>query len=247
MQLNEEKIDYDQLNEVMEMYNRLTSSSHIMPTIYLMEFSSRKILMISENIKNITGYDTTNFLEGGMDFFISIYHKADFAVFNHKIFPKNLKTLTSIPIKDHDKCIFSYDFRIHTKENELLRLHLRSTYITSAKTGIPHYIVGIVSDINHLKKGTSISHQIEKIHYNATGTIHQMLHDEVYYPDVQLFSRREIEVLKWMSEGFNSIEIAQKLAITESTVTNHRKSMLTKSNSKNIAQLITFGIRNHII
>lgn len=52
------------------------------------------------------------------------------------------------------------------------------------------------------------------------------------------FSKREIDIIKLIGNGLNNVEIADKLFISVLTVKKHRNNILTKSDSKNTAQLI---------
>jgi len=56
--------------------------------------------------------------------------------------------------------------------------------------------------------------------------------------DTIFLSRREIEVLSLIAEGFTTKEIADKLFISALTVETHRKNLLTKLNAKNMVSLI---------
>lgn len=49
---------------------------------------------------------------------------------------------------------------------------------------------------------------------------------------------REREVLKYLVQGLSSREIAEKLYISINTVQYHRKQLLHKTNSRNVAELI---------
>jgi DNA-binding NarL/FixJ family response regulator len=53
-----------------------------------------------------------------------------------------------------------------------------------------------------------------------------------------IITRREIEVLKYISEGMTNVEIAEKLFISPLTVDSHRKNLIIKLNAKNTASLI---------
>jgi len=52
---------------------------------------------------------------------------------------------------------------------------------------------------------------------------------------------REIEVLKAISDGLSSQEIAEKLFISKRTVDNHRTSIIMKTGVRNSAELIKFA------
>ena len=51
-------------------------------------------------------------------------------------------------------------------------------------------------------------------------------------------TEREKEVLKRLVKGFNSREISEKLFISINTVQYHRKQLLRKTLSRNVAELI---------
>ena len=57
----------------------------------------------------------------------------------------------------------------------------------------------------------------------------------------EVFSLREREVLRLLSNGKSSKEIAETLFITERTVESHRKNMLEKSGVKNTVELIAYA------
>ncbi|MBR5102368.1 MAG: helix-turn-helix transcriptional regulator [Muribaculaceae bacterium] len=58
---------------------------------------------------------------------------------------------------------------------------------------------------------------------------------------------RELEVLRLLSEGFNSREISEKLYISSNTVEYHRKQLLRKTQSRNVAQLIGNAFRSNLL
>ncbi len=60
-------------------------------------------------------------------------------------------------------------------------------------------------------------------------------------------TRREIEILKLICEGFSSKDISEKLFISINTVETHRKKILLKLNVKNTAGVVKYAIENHIV
>lgn len=58
---------------------------------------------------------------------------------------------------------------------------------------------------------------------------------------------RELEVLEMLSNGLSSRDIAAKLFISPNTVEYHRKQLLRKTESANVAQLISNAFRLHLL
>ena len=58
---------------------------------------------------------------------------------------------------------------------------------------------------------------------------------------------RELDVLKRISEGKNTQEIAQELCVSTNTVDTHRRHLMDKLDARNVADLIMTAISNGII
>ena len=60
-------------------------------------------------------------------------------------------------------------------------------------------------------------------------------------------SRREVEVLTLIAEGYTNAEIAEKLFTSKRTIETHRQNILEKTQAKNTANLIKYAFENKII
>ncbi len=60
-------------------------------------------------------------------------------------------------------------------------------------------------------------------------------------------SKREQQVLNEICKGLSNQEIADTLFISKRTVDKHRSNLLSKTNSKNTANLILYAIKNKLI
>lgn len=60
-------------------------------------------------------------------------------------------------------------------------------------------------------------------------------------------TRREMEILKLICDGYSSKDISEKLFISINTVETHRKRILLKLNVKNTVGVVKYAIENHII
>jgi DNA-binding NarL/FixJ family response regulator len=62
-----------------------------------------------------------------------------------------------------------------------------------------------------------------------------------------ILSRREKDVLELIKDGFTNGEISVKLNVSQHTVDTYRKSLLSKLNARNTAELIKTAIINKLI
>ncbi len=65
--------------------------------------------------------------------------------------------------------------------------------------------------------------------------------------DFVKLSKREQEVLELICKGFSNHEIAEHLFISHRTVDKHRANLISKTNSKNTADLVMFAVKNNFI
>jgi DNA-binding NarL/FixJ family response regulator len=65
--------------------------------------------------------------------------------------------------------------------------------------------------------------------------------------EVKILTERETEILKLIAEEYSSEQIADKLFISKRTVDSHRANILAKLETKTLAGLIKYAIRNNII
>lgn len=60
-------------------------------------------------------------------------------------------------------------------------------------------------------------------------------------------SEREIEIIRYIAEGYSNQEIADKLFLSVHTVTTHRKNIMGKLGISNTAGLVMYAIREQLI
>jgi DNA-binding NarL/FixJ family response regulator len=60
-------------------------------------------------------------------------------------------------------------------------------------------------------------------------------------------SKRELEVLSLIAEGFTNAEIAEKLFTSKRTIETHRQNLLDKTKARNTAMLIRYALQRGLI
>lgn len=61
------------------------------------------------------------------------------------------------------------------------------------------------------------------------------------------FTERELEILQLICEQYTAAEIADKLLISARTAEGHKRKLLDKTKSKNMAGLVVFAIKNKLV
>ncbi|WP_053058225.1 LuxR C-terminal-related transcriptional regulator [Pedobacter sp. BMA] len=245
-----ELIEENEITNILNQFNGLNLAlNHSAPLLFAIDYTRSDYMIITQNAQLITGYDPRSFLESGIPMLLDIYQKDDFKIYNEQVFTRNAAFLVSQPQSDHHKFIFSYNFRIRHMNGTYIPLYQRGCYITSKETGLPLYSLGMVIDITMFKRDTMMYHSIEKVENENGFPIKTLLEENHYFPlnEDKILSPQELRVLECMAEGYSSKQIAWKMKIAENTVANHRKSMLKKTNTKNVAELIAFACGSHLL
>ena len=242
---------YEGLEKYIDI-NSLSSAmfGHVVPWIYLLDYTTGEYKVISDSITQMLGYRQDDFLKNGLCILLESYDPQHLAVFNQKIFPDRLKILKSIPPEEHADYIFSLNFKCRNKAGHVLDVVQRNSFIRSDSNCNPLLSFGNISNVTHFKNENSIIQVVEKINRAGEGNgAHEIISRKAYYlnDEDQLFTRREKELLPYLTDGLCSKEIANKLFISEFTVINHRRHMMEKSGSKNMIQLVSFAMLNGLL
>lgn len=217
--------------------------------LYVVDYTQRRHVGLSGQTKSMVGYDPREVMDNGIEFVINLFQKDDFKIYDESIFSTIAQFLKTTPHDQHAEYVFSFNYRVKRADGGWIQLFQEGCYITDPKTNLPIYSIGMAVDVTLLKKDSSIVLSIDK-KVNQDGKVHfNNIHTGYYYPDPEesRLSKREKEILGRLADGLSSKEIASKLHLSESTVVNHRKNMLRKTNTKNIAQLIRCAINKGII
>lgn len=252
-ELKEKKITAKQLmiegiGKFISLQNQaFTVLNHGVPLIYLLDYTTGRYVFFSKQCYAVLNFSVEKMLDGGKDFVVDRYHPDDLRLFNEQIFTDRLKVLKEIPVHQQKDHIFSFNYRVKNGKGEYVNLLQRNSFIQSDEERNPLLSMGVLINVNHFKTENPVVQLVEKVD-PVTGLVELIKKDTYYlHEEDKTFSKREKEILKWMSEGLTSKQIADKLFISEHTVINHKRNMHHKSNTQNSAGLISFGFRHHLL
>jgi len=117
------------------------------------------------------------------------------------------------------------------------------------KNSDPYELINAIDEV--LKGKTYIGVGVQLVGARANGTTFMADKEKSKFEDkfIQKYNltKREIEILKLISQAFSNKEIAQELFISDQTVSVHRKNIMRKLNVSNIAGLIKIAYDNSIV
>ncbi|WP_158840548.1 response regulator transcription factor [Polaribacter sp. L3A8] len=111
------------------------------------------------------------------------------------------------------------------------------------KNTSPKMVVHTINEVSD--KGFYYDEKVLKIiHENIISSSGKRIKSDL---DKKLLSKREIDVLELICDQYTTAEIADKLFISPRTVEGHRNNLLLKTQSKNVAGLVIYGIQKKLI
>jgi DNA-binding CsgD family transcriptional regulator len=238
-------------NSIIERYQSAEYNMKGDGVVFLLDYTTRKYIYVSEACFDIFGYPVKEFVQGDLDWYLSNWHPLDLEIIDRYVFPDNLKFLHNLEFTEYANFIFSYNYRIKNSKGDYITLLQRFSYIPSNAMSKPFGVVGVGFDITHFKNDIGIVQTIEKITtYNGqliNNLVFKKIHPVYDYDLSQCLSRREVEVMEYISKGHSSKQIAGKMRISINTVHNHRRSMLLKVNCKSSSELMNYAAKHGLL
>ena len=195
--------------------------------------------IIAYDKNHITGYDIEDYLaENGIEWSLSNIHE-DYLNATLVMQKKGFEYYAQ-----DTSAIVSFDFLYQKKDGNYFKMLQQAIQVETDGSGHPILILSHIYDISHLKKEMT-SNLI--ISYKGSYDIYNYNFDSNILEKVKPFTDQEIKVLKALSEGKHTKQIATELAISPHTIDTHRRHLLTKTNCVDTTALITYAKMTGII
>ncbi|HTA82661.1 MAG TPA: LuxR C-terminal-related transcriptional regulator [Bacteroidia bacterium] len=203
-----------------------------------------RYLYMSEYVKVLFGYTAKEMIELGPASQLSRVHPDDLLVFKSTLFNEFINYSKSIPAEDLKDTVFALNIRSQRKDGTYVNFLQQYVVLERDRSNNPLLTLGVATDITAFGKSNGVTFSVSKYTENARAI-------KVYSPNEldanHHITKREIEVIKYMLQGFTSKEIAVKLHISQYTVKAHRQNIMEKTHCKNAAQLSNYALTNGLI
>ncbi len=231
-------ITFDQIN-FDDLVNSIISSGPFY--YYIIDFFDLSLSNISSNIYNIHGLKPETV---ALNHILETIHPDDM---EFVIKAEALITKFFQEIIGKDKILnykMNYSFRSKGKNGEYMLLNHQALLLSLDEHGNSAKSLNIHTQIDHLSNHNT--YKISLIGLNGEPSYMNLSLDDDGKNKIE-FSKREIDIIRLISDGESNEQIGHKLAISPLTVKKHRSNILDKSECINTAQLIKNCMQQGII
>jgi len=208
---------------------------------YIIDFFDMSLSNISPTIYDVHGFDPTKVT---FDDILGSIHPDDME-FVSKAEAANLDFMYN---KLEPNAVLNYksnySFRSKMKNGNYELLNHQAIVLTVDDTGRFGKSLNIHTNINHIATKPNNTFSILSLKNKPSFTnIDVTSHKN----ECTAFTKREIEIIKYVSTGSSSLKIAELLNISLDTVRTHRKNINQKSGCKNAVELINKSLLQGLI
>jgi DNA-binding CsgD family transcriptional regulator len=198
---------------------------------YIFNLRTVQLEYISDSINSILGYPQR---EWTVEDLFNNYHPDDLPMYLNSE-NKIAEFFASLPPDKIHKYKARYDIRVRKANGEYIRILQQIVVFESNAQTNELKAFGVHTDISHLK--TSTKSTLSFIGMEGEPSYIDV-NVKAIVPTVEVFSKREKELLKYLVEGMNSKEIGALLHLSSHTVDTHRRNILKKTQCKNITEMV---------
>ncbi|MCV9927861.1 LuxR C-terminal-related transcriptional regulator [Flavobacterium sp. LS1R49] len=210
-------------------------------SFYIIDFYDMSVSHVSPSIYDIHGFEPKKFIFNDI---LGAIHPDDIEfvikaeAFLTKFFFEKIGREKMMSYK------ISYSFRARLKNGDYTLFNHQSLMLTMDDNGGYGKSLNIHTRIDHLSNKNT--YKVSLIGLHGEPSFMNLSMDESNQ-EIKEFSKREMEIIKLISNGLSNNEIAEKLFISALTVKKHRRNILEKSECKNTIELIKNCVLQGII
>jgi DNA-binding CsgD family transcriptional regulator len=192
--------------------------------VFVFDVQNIKPLWINRYFTERMGYTNQDIRNTSKEDFLKLFHPNSLALLISRIefFTKNTnKEIRTV-------------YQLKTKNQEWIRLLTSSRVFKRNTDGSVKYLVGYAYEVStqelkrNLNEVTGLKQKVDNLSL------------------VSSLSRREFDIIRFISRGFTDKEISKKLNISIHTTKTHRKRIIQKLEVKNTAALVKFSVENDL-
>jgi DNA-binding CsgD family transcriptional regulator len=221
------------------------------PFFYMvLDHQAMQYANIGGGIEQILGFRAEEMQQKPIgDFMLECFHPDDVMHFFN--FSKMvIDYAETLPFQERFKLKWNFYYRMIDKKGVVKYIFHQGQPLLANEKGILLASLEFFSDISHLRHDDLPMMSI--LNFNDEKNQEFFTYKSTDFSTIltvnqQILTKREQEIIRLLSEGCTSNQIAYKLHISPTTVNNHRQNMLRKTHTSSTAELVKYAILEGII
>ena len=243
-----EAYDIHDLIEHPEYLNAFFSRGPVIFSIF--DHIKNRFSYISPNVKDIVGISPEEIIAMNYREFLNQFmHPDDMQLITCKLLPDIFDYIKKHLKKNVTKISVHYNYRIKTIAGYWMKIEQQITPLEVDDNGKLILDQSIYTQIGkaEFKEKLALKLQIYKKDINGLFNLQFCRTYMSNKTQINSLTPREIQVIRMLTKGLTSQEMADALNICETTVITHRRNMLRKFCLKNTNELISWGYEKGIL
>lgn len=225
------------LNPEISLESYLLNTFHVGNFFFFIYYlPEQKMEFCSESVRSVFGITTE---EWSLAYMNDNMHPDDIQSFlqNEQSLIPILRSLEPDQLPNYK---VRYDFRMKDKDGNYHRILHQAITLQHDEEGSVIRTFCVYTDITHLKADGRMN--VSLISLQGEQSFFDIKPDGTYSLADQALSDRELEIVRLISKGLKSKEIAEELRISINTVHNHRKKIIEKYDVFSTDEIVQLGL-----
>lgn len=212
---------------------------------YIVETPSQTYHFFGKQQENLSGYTNEEFLNGGINFFVSCLHPDEVEIIFDQLYPEIMEFIANTVQDEFRNVVAQYNYRFKKKSGEYINLMEQVYFLETDSYFKPTLLLGNIITLENTDiLPIRLSLKLYKNNISETIFSRKFTNPKSSIHDITV---REMDILRNLSTGKTSKEIGEALFISPHTVDTHRRNLLKKLKCKSVVELTRFAFKNGLL
>lgn len=204
--------------------------------LYVLDFSLNE-MTLKKGFRNFLGYDEESI---NIENYLKKIHPEDIDMVS-KIGRATILHTSAHPGNNANNVLY-ISFRIEKSDGQYVKVLSQSSVFESDENGQMVTSLVKVSDISFME-----DNDLVKYNFVAENLDHEKFKNAIYGDKYNLFTTRELDIIREIEKGATNAEISLSLEISKHTVATHRKKIMKKSGCHSAEELLLYCKKNGVL
>jgi DNA-binding CsgD family transcriptional regulator len=236
-------VNKDEFVSHIEKYIPLSQQTDAI--LFVIDYRIGEFIYVSPNAIHVEGYTAEEVMEAGPIGFLGNFHPIDADVLMNSVYPDGMEHTYKLSEEEFQTIRVSVNYRLKQKTGEYFTMLQQFWYLADDGNRNPLAIIGTVTNITDLYQEHQMFCKIhvldEKKHWKKVFEKKYAVNESQVEMGI---TEKELEIIKHISNGLTSKEIAYNSNRSVETINKQRKTILEKTGCQSLSEVVTLALKN---